>query len=565
VSRFLLLLIFIASALFAFLSGSGEIQRLRSKAAPTFNPLVDKISPEREHPLVEQKAFAFVLYAHNAAAWCERSLRSIFEQEYDYFRVLFIDDGSIDGTFEKAQQFLVDNHLEERVVALRNETPVGKLACLYRAAQACLDKEILIPLDACNWLSFEGALSRLNRVFQNPDIWIACGASLEYPKYQIRQGPHFESAQIQKKGFSLSEEMPFLAFYAGLFKAIRLPDLLCKGMFATGALSWQLPLLELAGGRCRSLIEPLVFENLAISRRIFEQEAQLPERSPYRPLAQWPLSTLRQEGCVELVLFSFDRPLQLCATLESIQRYLSGSFSCTLLYRASDARFEAAYQELLALFPEVRFVKQSDRPRKDFKPLLEKILSETPAEYVLFCTDDVVLTDFVNLDVCRILLEQTDAYGFYFRFGLNIQRSYLANQPLALPQSVFVGNGVFAWDLRHAEGEWEGANNFEMSLYRKKDLQPQFEQFSYKNPQTLLEVWGSCLPEQPIGLYFEHSKLVNLPLNAVQASGKPTMNYMTVEELLLKFNQGLKIDLEPLFQVNNPAPHYEWAPELVQR
>ncbi len=552
--------LFGGAMLLSFFSGSGEIHRWRSAASPPFPLLIEGVAPEKECPLTEHKAFAVVVVAHNAASWCERALRSVFEQDYDYFRVLFVDDASMDGTFEKAQQFIVDNHLEERVIAVRNEMRAGFTGSLYRAAQVCLDKEIVIPLDACNWLAFEGVVSRLNRVFQNPDVWIARSASVDYPLYRFCEAEEFDAKDVKRKGYLLSRPAPFLAFYAGLFKSIRLPDLFLEGTFAENSLAWQLPLLEKAGGRCRTLAEPCLFENRAYPQR--KGEAASFQRAFCRPLAELPLSTMAKESRTDLVLFSYDRPLQLLAALESIQRHLSGSFACTLLYRSSDARFDAAYKEVLALFPTVRAVKQS---AKDFKPLLEEILSESPAEYVLFCADDLVMKDAVDLDLCRRMLEQTGAHGFYLRFGRNIQHSYLAGKPLPQPKSAELGGGVFAWDLRRAAGEWGLANNFEMSLYRKADVIGVFRELSYKNPETLQVAWARRLPETAVGLYFEQSKLVNLPLNSVQASGKPNMNYMTAEELLLKFNQGLKIDIEPLFQVNNPAPHYEWAPELISR
>ena len=559
---FLLLFLFAGTMLLSFFSGSGEIHRWRSESAPPFSLLVEGIAPHKECALTEHKSFTIVLVAHNAAAWCERALRSVFEQDYDYFRVLFVDDASMDNTFERAQQFIVDNHFEERVIAVRNETKAGFTASLYRAAQICLDKEILIPLDACNWLAFEGAISRLNRVFQNPDVWIAQGASVDYPHYRLREVPPFDSKEIRRKGYRLSAPAPFLAFYAGLFKSIRLPDLFVQGAFAESALAWQIPLLEKAGGRCRNLAEPLLFENRAYLRRETSEMPSLAKRDFCQPLAELPLPSLEKESVVDLVLFSCDRPLQLYAALESIQRTLSGSVSCTLLYRSSDARFNAAYKEVLSHYPLVRPIKQSD---KDFKPLLEEILFESPAEYVLFCADDLIMKEPVDLDLCRRMLDQTGAYGFYLRFGRNIQHSYIAGKPLPQPRSAELGNGIYVWDLRRGEGDWGLANNFEMSLYRKADLKAHFQEISYKNPQTLQEGWMRYLPEKAIGLYFEQSKMVNLPLNSVQSSGKPNMNYMTAEELLLKFNQGLKIDIEQLFQVNNPAPHYEWAPDLIAR
>jgi hypothetical protein len=58
---------------------------------------------------------------------------------------------------------------------------------------------------------------------------------------------------------------------------------------------------------------------------------------------------------------------------------------------------------------------------------------------------------------------------------------------------------------------------------------------------------------------------VNIPMNIVGRTGNPHMNYLNAEELLLKFNQGLKIDIEPLYKVENHSPHIDYIPEFVLR
>ena len=79
------------------------------------------------------------MVAHNAASWCEQALRSVFEQDYERYRVVFVDDASVDGTLEKAQQFIVNNKQDYRVIAIRNESPLGPVGSLYRAAEHCQD------------------------------------------------------------------------------------------------------------------------------------------------------------------------------------------------------------------------------------------------------------------------------------------------------------------------------------------------------------------------------------------------------------------------------------------
>jgi hypothetical protein len=327
--------------------------------------------------------------------------------------------------------------------------------------------------------------------------------------------------------------------------------------------------LEQSGGRIRSLKEPLLFANSSFHKRhlqtLSNEQGLLEARSPYRPLAHFPSSSSQEKRGVDLVIFSFDRPMQLFGALESIQHYISGYQTLTVLYRVSDERFDAAYNLVKAVFPQVRYIKQSENPRKDFKPLLVRAIFDTPAEYIVFGVDDMIIKDFVDLNFCRQMIEKTGAYGFYLRFGRHIQQSYTFQKPQAVPPSVVLNNGVFAWDFRKAESDWGFPNNLDMTLYRKSDIKKWLTELNYKHPNSLQFNWAQHPPANTIGLYFEHSKMVNLPLNIVHPSDCPHMNFMTAEELLVKFNQGFKIDIDPLFQVDNPSPHYDYIPEFIPR
>src|SRR5690606_10170904 len=164
-----------------------------------------------ELPVREHKSFVIVLYAHNQAHWCKDALHSIFEQNYDHYRVIVVDDGSIDGTEEIAKNFILENHQDEKVIFIQNESCLGPVASLYRVIDNCLDREIIIPLDAKDWFTTPHVLTRLNALYQNPDVWMATSSSIEYPAYQI-----------------LEEDGP-VCYYAALFKEIKLCDLLIKG------------------------------------------------------------------------------------------------------------------------------------------------------------------------------------------------------------------------------------------------------------------------------------------------------------------------------------------------
>lgn len=506
--------------------------------------VVAGIHPEKDYPVTEYKSFAIVLIAQGETSWLPRALRSIFEQDYDHFRLIFIDDASTGNAFEQVKEYVVENRQEAKVILMKNAEPMGEVACLARAAEQCIDREILLPLSACDWLASPTVLSRLNRVFQNPDVWIAFGQSIRYPTYEL-----------------VDENQNLPCFYSALFKEIPLHDLFQGGVFAKEKSGYLAPLLQLAGGRTRALGAPLAFLNETLAR----PPLVLPEASVARePLAEFPHPKLEAPRA-DILLFSCDRPLQLYAALESIQRLITGAEKISVLYRASDDRFATGYAEVQKSFPSVLFISQGREPQKDFKPLLLKAVFGSPSEYVLFAVDDNIVKDSVDLNVCMNAMEKTGAYGFYLRFGRHIQHCYQAGTSQPVPSSLSLSGGIYAWDTRSAKLDWGFPNTLDMTLYRKADLREPLTSLRYKHPNSLEFDWAQHPPKKAIGLYFERSKILNLPLNVVSKTGNPHMDFLSPSELLAKFNEGLKIDIDPLYRVENASPHHEYTPEFVVR
>ncbi len=257
--RIFLLLLILAAAAGGYFMGK--------KHAPAS---IAEAEAAESFPLTEYKSFAIVVYACNQESWCQRTLRSIFEQDYDHYRIVFIDDASNDGTYEKARDFIVESNEERRVILIRNETRLGPVGSLYRAVDGCLDREIAIPLDAKDWLAHPSVLSRVNDLYQNPDVWLASGQAVRYPSYSIVE--------------SADSDAP-CSFYSGLMKQIRFEDLCKEGRFAAAKKSYLIPLRQLAGRRIAYLAKPLAFFNAAACLK--EADATVPIAS-YSPLTEFP-------------------------------------------------------------------------------------------------------------------------------------------------------------------------------------------------------------------------------------------------------------------------------------
>ena len=122
----------------------------------------------------------------------------------------------------------------------------------------------------------------------------------------------------------------------------------------------------------------------------------------------------------DLIIFSFNRPMQLYAVLECTHKYFANLNNTYVLYRTSSQSYENAYDEIKIIFNQVHFVKQGNNPRADFKPLLLQCFFDSPAEYIMFSVDDDIVRDFVDIAECIDAMEKFDAYGFYLKLGENI-------------------------------------------------------------------------------------------------------------------------------------------------
>ncbi len=194
----------------------------------------------------EEKRFAIVVHSYKNGALCERSLRSILEQRYENYRVFFFDDASFDGTLEKARSFILEKNQEEKVVLLHNEEHLGELQCLAKALAFLSGQEIIIPLNAKDWMAHPDVLQTLNAAYQNSDVWMTKGGSILYPSY--------ERAPIDTHT-AISAEIP-ISFYARLIDPSLDHSHLRPERKFYGAL-----LQRLAKNHCTLLDSPLFFVN----------------------------------------------------------------------------------------------------------------------------------------------------------------------------------------------------------------------------------------------------------------------------------------------------------------
>ncbi len=533
-------------------------------------------------PVIEEKPFVFVIPSYNNEAICERTLRSCFEQNYSNYRVIYIDDASTDKTYEKVKAFIQKENQEKRCTLIRNEKNLGGMENLYRAIHSCLDHEIVITLDGDDWLAHDWVLEKLNACYANPDIWLAYGSYMSYPAYTRGECSRPIPREVLKESRlrSYMDEVGTVAshlrsFYAGFCKQVKLQDVLYEGHFlpSTWDAGIMLPMLEMAQSQHISFVQDILYiynranplNDDKVKRDIQQACSRYVRALPsYKP-AEGPFIMEEDRGTADLIVFSYNRPLQLYGFLESLQAHTKHCGQITVIYRTDEEAFARAYEEVKEQFPSVVFYQQSQEPLADFKPLVLQAFAEGRSNYVVFAVDDIIVKDAIDFRECITALKETGAYGFYLRLGTHLDYCYMLDRPQAVPQAISLQQDICAWQFKVGQADWQYPNCLDMTLYSKEEIKQDLKELEFVHPNNLEALWAARADLNKVGLCYEKSKIVNIPLSLVNPSSNRNMNSYSAEELLTLFNQGLKIDVVPLFQIENKAAHMEYNPTFIKR
>ena len=271
----------------------------------------------------------------------------------------------------------------------------------------------------------------------------------------------------------------------------------------------------------------------------------------------------------DIVVFSYDRPMQVLAFLESAEKYVTHVNKIFVVYRASHDGFEEGYQEVKKYYPKVTFFRQSNQnPKKDFKPLsmqaaFSKNLSK--ARYLLFSTDDIIVKDKIDLSEAISHLQRTGAYGFYFSLGKHVDYCYTMDKYQGIPPLKPEGEGVFSWQFSEGKYDWDYPHSVDMRLYAKKTIESGLRRLKFTNPNELEGQWARHADHSKRGITYATSKTVNIPMNLVNEKyANRHMDAHSPEELLELFmRKRKKIDISVFHQIKNSAAHMEYAPTFV--
>ena len=95
------------------------------------------------------------------------------------------DDASPDGTSKLVADYIAQSGMSNKVTMISNATRQGAMFNQYHAIHSCIDNAIVIILDGDDWFPHDRVLEYINRVYQDPLIWLTYGQFIEYPINQV--------------------------------------------------------------------------------------------------------------------------------------------------------------------------------------------------------------------------------------------------------------------------------------------------------------------------------------------------------------------------------------------
>lgn len=213
-----------------------------------------------------QKPIVVIIPSYNNIGWYEGNLASVCFQDYDNYRIIYIDDASTDGTADAVQAYIDNYDLADRVTLIRNTTNRGALANIYYAVHSCADHEIIVLLDGDDRLKHTRVLQRVNQAYAD-DVWLTYGQFERHPQGDIGYCTDIPADIITRNSFRTYTWVTshLRTFYAKLFKQINKKDLILDNEFmrVTWDRAIMLPMLEMAGERIRCIPEVLYIYNEA--------------------------------------------------------------------------------------------------------------------------------------------------------------------------------------------------------------------------------------------------------------------------------------------------------------
>jgi glycosyltransferase involved in cell wall biosynthesis len=462
----------------------------------------------------EQKSFVVTIPSYRNAELCEGNLRSVFEQKYDNYRVIYVDDASPDGTYEKVQEIVTKFDQWHRFTLLKNDKNRGAMYNHAQMSQYYGNDEIVVMLDGDDRFASDRVLRELNRYYANPNVWVTYGQYITYPEYKVGLCRPMSFSSLKR---GKVRDLPWVTsalrtFYGGLFRRIRMEDFLFGDVFFPMAcdLAYMFPIVEMARehvyftqdiGYIYHLDTGINDQTKSRGEQLFFEKV-CREKPRYKALQEHPATEFKEIKVKnsDVLVFTQNRPVELLATLESLALH-RGEVSEIFVFGAPESsETAAAYKRLAEDFPYIRLVLE-----QDFQETLLHILHRALADHALILSEGMVIEGGINLRECVEDLENSGALLYALYADKNLVPDYQH-----VIEFCGVREGLYGIAFSSEERMlWEKDSGFYANLYRKNSLKEWVEKQNALTLADFLSNWPAHHHEESALLLCKEKRLAD--------------------------------------------------------
>lgn len=213
-----------------------------------------------------ERHIVVVTASYNNAEYFIKNLASVFDQKYENYHLIYVNDCSQDNTSQLVTSYVAQRGMQDKVLYINNVDHRYALANQYRAAHLCKPTDIIVILDGDDWLAASDIFSYLNEVYSDPNVWTTYGQFIQYPSQHRGWCKALPDDIVAANSLRSYTHAPshLRTFYAQLFHNIMLEDLFYENDFfhMTGDNAFTLPIYEMAGKHHRFIERVLMVYNI---------------------------------------------------------------------------------------------------------------------------------------------------------------------------------------------------------------------------------------------------------------------------------------------------------------
>jgi len=245
---------------------------------------------------------------------------------------------------------------------------------------------------------------------------------------------------------------------------------------------------------------------------------------------------------IQVVIFSFDRAMQLDLLLQSIVKFDSqGLFSVRVLHACSSETYQTAYNRLKSKYPNIHWVQEQRyvKPRinyqfdlgywhnlywwlkslsfrenkSNFKSCLLEILADVEYPFTMFLTDDSLFYNIITVPEANLekIKRQPEKYSFSFRHGVNMKGGIYQEEANDICWNVYEND---------MQTDWGYPFSIDGLLYDSRTVYRIINKILLNNPNTMEANIACYVAEKklfPTITALKQSCLVGFELNRVQS------------------------------------------------